>query len=72
MPCSKLIHFVMKHFTFHEILWNDEFKAKGSSKDKQIDRQLSSLATWAGPHIAPGKTWREQVRGPSAGEDQEK
>jgi len=72
MPCSKLIHYVMKHFTFHEILWNDEFKVKGSSKDKQIDRQLSSLATWAGPHIARGKTWREQVRGPLAGEDQEK
>jgi nitrate reductase gamma subunit len=72
MPFSKLIHYLMKHFTFHEILWNDEFKVKGSSKDKQIDRQLSSLATWAGPHIAPGKTWREQVRGPSAGEDQEK
>lgn len=60
MPCSKLIHYVMKHFTFHETLWDDAFNVNGSQKDRQIQRQLAYKVSWAGPHIAQGKTWNEQ------------
>lgn len=69
MPCSKLIHYIMKHFTFRETLWDDEFNVKGSSRDKRIVRQLSYVVNWAGPHIVPGKTWLENVQVTSAGEE---
>jgi nitrate reductase gamma subunit len=60
MPCSKLIHYVMKHFTFHETLWDDAFNVKGTKMDRQLQRQLSYKVSWAGPHIAKGKTWNDQ------------
>lgn len=62
MPFSKLIHYIMKHFTFTEILWDDEFKTKGSSKDQRITRQLSYVKQWAGPHIGRDKTWLEDAQ----------
>ena len=72
MPFSKLIHYIMKHFTFTEILWDDEFKAKGSSKDRRIARQLSYVKQWSGPHIGQGKTWLEDAQETSAAEEGEK
>lgn len=68
MPFSKLIHYVMKHFTFHETLWDDAFNVKGSKRDQQIARQLSYPVSWAGSHIEQGKTWWEDVHGTRAGE----
>jgi nitrate reductase gamma subunit len=69
MPCSKLIHYVMKHFTFRETLWDDAFNVKGSRKDKRIARQLSYEVGWAGPHVVPGKTWLEDVQATPAGDE---
>jgi len=68
MPLSKLIHYIMKHFTFTEILWDDAFNVKGSEKDGQILRQLSYMVDWAAPHIGQGKTWLEDVQDASMGE----
>jgi nitrate reductase gamma subunit len=62
MPFSKLIHYIMKFFTFHEMLWDDEFNVKGSSVDKRVVRQLSYKVGWGGPHITPGGTWLEDVK----------
>jgi len=70
MPFSKLFHYIVKHFTFRETLWDDEFNVKGSSQDERIARQLSYTVSWAGPHIAPGKTWLEDVQVTSAGEEE--
>jgi nitrate reductase gamma subunit len=66
MPFSKLIHYIMKHFTFRETLWDDAFKMKGSGKRRRISRQLSYPVTWAGPHIGCGRTWLEEVQKRSA------
>jgi nitrate reductase gamma subunit len=62
MPFTKLIHYFAKYFTFDRALWDDDFKAKGSSKDRQVAAQLAYKTTWAAPHIAPGKTWLEQAQ----------
>jgi len=67
MPFSKLIHYIMKHFTFHETLWDDAFNVKGSKRDQQIASQLSYPVSWAGSHIAQGKTWLEDVHESSGG-----
>jgi nitrate reductase gamma subunit len=72
MPFSKLIHYIMKHFTFTEILWDDEFKAKSSSKDRRITRQLSYVKQWSGSHIGRGKTWLEDAQEISVAKEWEK
>lgn len=62
MPFSKLIHYVMKHFTFTEILWDDVYKRKDSAKDRQIARQLSFSKDWSAAHIGRDKTWLQDAR----------
>lgn len=71
MPFSKLIHYIMKHFTFTETLWDDAFNLKGSDKDQQIERQLSFTKSWAGPHFSADKTWLEDVQSVLEGEEAE-
>lgn len=63
MPFSKLIHYLMKHFTFTEVLWDDDFKTRGSRVDQQVERQLSFKPTWAGPHLVGGVSWLEEAQG---------
>jgi len=70
MPFSKLIHYVMKHFTFSETLWDNELNVRGSPRDKRIQRQLSYIVNWSGPHIVRGKTWLEDMRVASVGEEE--
>jgi nitrate reductase gamma subunit len=62
MPFTKLIHYFAKYFTFDRALWDDDFKAKGSAKDRQVTEQLAFKTAWAAPHIAPGRTWLEQAQ----------
>jgi nitrate reductase gamma subunit len=70
MPFSKLIHYFMKHFTFSETLWDDQFNVKGSNKETRIEHQLSYTVNWAGPHIVQGKTWLEDVQTASIDEEE--
>ncbi len=65
MPFTKLIHYFAKYFTFHQALWDDDFKAKGSAVDHQVTEQLGFNADWAGPHIAQGQTWLQQAQLPT-------
>lgn len=69
MPFSKLLHYVIKYFLYHQGLWDDAFTVKGSEADKRVAGQLGYTVTWQGPHIAPGKTWLEeaQMAGPEGG-----
>jgi nitrate reductase gamma subunit len=62
MPFTKLIHYFAKYFTFDRGLWDDKFKAKGSAVDRQVTQQLAFNATWAAPHISPGRTWLQQAQ----------
>jgi nitrate reductase gamma subunit len=62
MPFSKLLHYVIKYFLYHQGLWDDAFKAKGSAADQQVVRQLGYRVTWSAPHIARGKTWLEEAQ----------
>ena len=63
MPFSKLIHYFAKYFTIHLTLWEDSFRVKGSPVDEKVAAQLAYRVTWAGPHVAAGKTWLEQAQG---------
>ncbi len=69
MPFTKLIHYFAKYFTFDLTLWDDEFNAKGSPRDRKLLAQLAYPIRWSGPHIEPGKTWLEEVKLTMAGDD---
>jgi nitrate reductase gamma subunit len=62
MPFSKLIHYVMKHFTFTETLWDDAFNVKGTDMDREIEGQLRYAKNWSGPHFSSDKNWYEDVQ----------
>jgi len=61
MPFSKYLHYLAKYFNFHQSLWDDKFKEKGSAKDKKNIEQVGYQFKWAGPHVNPDKTWLENA-----------
>jgi nitrate reductase gamma subunit len=62
MPFTKLIHYFAKYFTFHHVLWDDAFKAKGSAIDRKVIEQLGYPVNWSASHILRGKSWLEQAQ----------
>jgi nitrate reductase gamma subunit len=59
LPFTKMMHFVAKYFTYHEVRWNDEPMTTGSAMEREVQALLAQSVTWAGPHVhADGKrTW---------------
>jgi nitrate reductase gamma subunit len=56
LPFTKMLHFLAKYFTYHEVRWNDEPMTSNSSIEKDIKKNLSQPVTWAAPHLnANGK-----------------
>jgi nitrate reductase gamma subunit len=56
LPFTKMMHFVAKYFTYHEVRWNDEPMERGSRMEREVERLLAQPVTWAGAHLhADGK-----------------
>ncbi len=56
LPFTKMMHFVAKYFTYHEVRWNDEPMTAGSPMEREVQELLAQPVSWAGPHIhADGK-----------------
>jgi nitrate reductase gamma subunit len=62
MPFSKLLHYVIKYFLYHQGLWDDGFTVKGSAADRRIVEQLGYSVKWQAPHMVSGKTWLEEAQ----------
>ncbi|GAB6182304.1 respiratory nitrate reductase subunit gamma [Thermodesulfovibrio hydrogeniphilus] len=62
IPFSRFFHGPVKFFTFHKILWNDEYQKKASSEERKIMQQLNSKVKWAGPHILPEQSWLDNAK----------
>ncbi|MEW6001553.1 MAG: hypothetical protein AB1638_02740 [Nitrospirota bacterium] len=61
-PYSKFLHYLAKYFNFHQSLWDDAFKEKGSPKDMKNLEQVGYKFFWSGPHSLPDKTWLENAQ----------
>lgn len=61
-PFSRFLHYVAKYFNYHQILWDDAFKAKGSPKDIKNIEEVGYTFFWSGPHSVPDKTWLENAQ----------
>jgi nitrate reductase gamma subunit len=59
LPFTRMMHFVAKYFTYHEVRWNDEPMTAGGRLEREVRALLSQAPTWSGPHLqADGiKTW---------------
>jgi nitrate reductase gamma subunit len=56
LPFTRMMHFVAKYFTYHEVRWDDEPLAAGGRLEREAVRLLDQPVTWAGPHVkADGK-----------------
>ncbi|UCC84054.1 MAG: respiratory nitrate reductase subunit gamma [Gemmatimonadota bacterium] len=59
LPFTRMMHFVAKYFTYHEVRWDDEPLTAGGRLEREAVRLLDQPITWAGPHVkADGeKNW---------------
>ena len=59
LPFSRMMHFVAKFFTYHQVRWDDAPMRPGSAMEKEIQAVLAQPVTWAAPHLgADGrKNW---------------
>jgi len=56
LPYTKMLHFLAKYFTYHEIRWNDKPMSGNGKMEKDVKNLLSQPVTWAAPHLnADGK-----------------
>ncbi|NIM51955.1 MAG: hypothetical protein GTO22_22370 [Gemmatimonadales bacterium] len=56
LPFTRMMHFVAKYFTYHEVRWDDEPLNAGGRLEREAVRLLDQPVTWAGPHVkADGK-----------------
>lgn len=62
IPFSKFFHGPVKFFTFHKILWKDEFQQKGSEEEKKIMEQLHYKVKWSAPHMIPDQNWLHNAK----------
>jgi nitrate reductase gamma subunit len=56
LPFTKMLHFLAKYFTYHEVRWNDAPMTGNNHMEKDIKKHLNQPVTWAAPHLkADGK-----------------
>lgn len=56
LPFTRMMHFVAKYFTYHEVRWEDEPLTVGGPLERKAVALLNQPVTWAGPHLkADGK-----------------
>lgn len=65
LPFTKMLHFLAKYFTYHEVRWNDKPMSGNGKMEKDVKNLLSQPVTWAAPHLnADGKkNWVDIVNG---------
>ena len=59
LPFTRMLHFVAKYFTYHDIRWNDEPLNENAKMVEDIKKNLGQKVTWSAPHVnADGnKNW---------------
>jgi nitrate reductase gamma subunit len=56
LPFTKMLHFLAKYFTYHEVRWNDVPMTGNGRLEKDVKKLLNQPVTWAAPHLkADGK-----------------
>lgn len=59
MPFTRMLHYVAKYFTYHNVRWDDRPNTRGSRMEKKITSLLQQPAGWSASHIQSGSKWNE-------------
>ena len=59
LPFTKMLHFLAKYFTYHDVRWNDSPMIGNKKMQQEVIDLLNQKVTWAAPHLnADGeKNW---------------
>ena len=58
-PFTKMMHFLGKYFSFHNVRWDDDPNVSASRIRRKIANQLNYVMTWSASHVPSGKKWGE-------------
>ena len=64
-PFTNMMHFIMKHFTFNAVRWNDEPNRRGSKLERSIVSLLEHRINWAAPHTQTINRWSDVAKSES-------
>jgi len=59
LPFTRSLHYITRIFAFLFIRWDDKPNLRGSMLEKEIEEMVRLKVDWRGPHIKPGRTWKE-------------
>lgn len=59
LPFSHVFQLYFRYY--HYLRWDDLPNRRGSEVEKRVKELLERPVTWSGPHIPPGKRWKEVV-----------
>lgn len=62
IPFTKMLHFVAKYFTYHQVLWEDEPNIRGGDIEGKVTRVLKYKVSWKAPHVKPDANWAEEAK----------
>jgi len=51
LPFTRMMHFVAKYFTYHQVRWEDEPLRVGGRLEREANRLLEQPVTWGAPHV---------------------
>jgi len=51
LPFTRMMHFVAKYFTYHQVRWDDEPLVAGGRLEQEANRLLEQPVTWGAPHV---------------------
>jgi len=51
LPFTRMMHFVAKYFTYHQVRWDDEPLTSGGRLEVEANRLLGQPVTWGAPHV---------------------
>ncbi len=51
LPFTRMMHFVAKYFTYHQVRWEDEPLTVGGRLEGKANRLLGQPVTWGAPHV---------------------
>ena len=65
LPFSRMMHFVAKYFTYHQVRWEDEPMRRGSAMERELELLLPRPVSWSADHVGGNgqRSWASVASG---------
>ncbi|MPM93438.1 hypothetical protein SDC9_140575 [bioreactor metagenome] len=61
LPFSRMMHFAVKYFFYHNIMWDDERMTPGSKMEQDMSCYLNYRVNWSADHVQTRASWSAQA-----------